>query len=154
MSHIRVLDHYPHGTAHGVCYRCRTHQRDLGNDVRERTVDLGVDVDFEGRLFLCETCVVEAGHNLGMLTPDEAAVIVYEATQAAERAAVAEARVAEAEAVLTAWRSLQERAEADTPVDSEADKTGPNIENPQAEGGPSADSAKAKGATKKAAATK
>lgn len=79
MSQTVALDAYPeHGSASpGVCYRCKSPQRqDYRESDRstrpERVVTLGLQIDFEGVLWLCESCVAEAARTIGMQYESEA----------------------------------------------------------------------------------
>jgi hypothetical protein len=64
---------------------CLTHSGDLrkesptGMSPHEHAVDLGVFLDFEGGLALCESCVIEMASMLGMHSADEVAKMLSEA---------------------------------------------------------------------------
>jgi hypothetical protein len=47
-----------------------------GNGVCEAGyIDLGVYYDYEGQMYLCKTCLYQAGETFGMFTPDEVKII-------------------------------------------------------------------------------
>lgn len=56
---------FPNGTRNNSCVGCGADRR-----VNDRLVDLGVNIDFEGHLILCETCAKEIAHLLGYETDD------------------------------------------------------------------------------------
>lgn len=89
---LSITDTYPLGSAGNACYVCNAAQRTLAGGRVESVVDFGRQIDFEGFLFVCETCITEAAGLLGWI--DEATYknhIVNVATARAERdAAVAE----------------------------------------------------------------
>lgn len=67
MSTLTVCDAFPPNTAAGnTCYRCHASPREQFG-VREKVLDLGISIDFEGGLALCQTCVEEMGRRLGMV---------------------------------------------------------------------------------------
>lgn len=68
---ILILDEYPNGSARaGACYLCGASKRD-GTTVGTRSgepdkiVDLGVYIEFEGRLCVCSECLGDIAHMLG-----------------------------------------------------------------------------------------
>ncbi len=56
---------FPDGTRQNSCLTCNSDRR-----VTDRLVDLGVTIDFEGHLIMCETCAKEIAHLLGYETDD------------------------------------------------------------------------------------
>jgi hypothetical protein len=56
---------FPPGTRLNACVTCNTDRR-----VTDRLIDLGVHIDFEGHLIMCETCAKEIAHLLGYETDD------------------------------------------------------------------------------------
>lgn len=78
---IQILPEYGQGAVGGVCFVCKAARR---TDHNERVVDFWVDVEdlkwptltdipgigaemASGQLQICESCVREAGHELGMI---------------------------------------------------------------------------------------
>lgn len=53
----------------GVCVHCRSGNHENGY------IDLDVFFDYEGKIYLCSTCLTQAGEIIGMLTPGEAEFI-------------------------------------------------------------------------------
>lgn len=91
---VQILDDYPWGTRNGnACSACSAGRRELRDtntgEVRlERIVDLGIGIDMEGFLMLCEQCVLEAARMLGYVDPklrDEAAAEASALTAELER---------------------------------------------------------------------
>jgi hypothetical protein len=72
---VQILDDYPTGTRNGnSCSSCSAGRRELrdtdtGALRLERIVDLGIGIDMEGYLMLCEQCVLEAARMLGYVDP-------------------------------------------------------------------------------------
>lgn len=64
---MMVLDEYQIGTALNTCYLCKAARRP-----DEKVIDTGIHIDFEGFLAICESCIVEAAGELGLLTRDKA----------------------------------------------------------------------------------
>lgn len=70
---VTVVDDYPWGTARGnTCYACGAGRREIRDPRtfelrKERVVDLGMQIDFEGYLCICESCTREAARILGMV---------------------------------------------------------------------------------------
>lgn len=56
----------------GVCYRCYASLRTLNDGRLERVVDMGVWVEMEGKILLCETCCGEIAVALGYIAPEKA----------------------------------------------------------------------------------
>lgn len=56
---------FPLGTRLNTCVTCGSDRRPA-----DRLVDLGVTIDFEGHLIMCETCAKEIAHLLGYETDD------------------------------------------------------------------------------------
>lgn len=50
----------------GVCWLCRR-----SKNATDAVIDLQRDIDMEGAVQLCETCAVEMGHLVGMITPTD-----------------------------------------------------------------------------------
>lgn len=73
---VEVLDQYlPAGVMappHGCCYRCHTDRRDLPGGGREKVLDLGVWIEVEGKLLICQTCGDEIATALGYVPPAKA----------------------------------------------------------------------------------
>ena len=55
----------------GVCYRCYASRRQIDGRT-ERVIDLGVWIEMEGKLLLCETCGIEIASVLGFVDPAKA----------------------------------------------------------------------------------
>lgn len=119
------------GTAAGGCYHCRRHLRP-GDTV----VDTGIDIDFEGRLRFCGTCVTEMGHLIGMITPDKVAPLEGAVAEALRRAVDAEHAAKEAEALanqLLAYaqpRGEFPSADESVPGESPVQPAQPTVEAP------------------------
>lgn len=58
---------FPLGTRMNACVTCNADRRPT-----DRLVDLGINIDFEGYLIMCETCAKEIAHLLGWVTDDVA----------------------------------------------------------------------------------
>ncbi len=56
---------FPIGTRNNACATCNSDRRPT-----DRLVDLGVTIDFEGYLVMCETCAREIAQLLGYETAD------------------------------------------------------------------------------------
>lgn len=118
MSPIRLVEAYLPGTAKGGCYICGASQRTI--DGRPETViHTAIEISFEGTLAICESCVREAAHELGLVTTDivEAAKAEVVGAEWAYAAAVelleaAEARATEAEDALRTVVQLVPRSVA------------------------------------------
>lgn len=55
----------------GVCYRCYASRRQIDGRP-ERVIDMGVWIEMEGKLLLCETCGIEIATALGFIAPEKA----------------------------------------------------------------------------------
>lgn len=100
---MRIVETYLPGTAKGCCYLCSTSPRlvDEGRSQRrELVIDTGLIIDFEGGLAICESCVREAAHLVGMV--DGGAAIDAEEAVIEARAAQAGAEAERDEAVAVA----------------------------------------------------
>jgi len=106
-------------TARGdVCSICGWHQRAVDetnpNGPKEQVIDTGLFIDFEGSLEICETCVVEMGHMVGMIEEPTATGLKTENAALRRRAAKADKDLAAArEAFTLATAGLQDRDRAD-----------------------------------------
>lgn len=56
----------------GACYRCYASVRTLEDGRREKVLDLGVWIEMEGKLLICETCGIEIANALGFIAPNKA----------------------------------------------------------------------------------
>lgn len=72
---IYILEEYPNGCARpGACYLCGSSKRD-GVQVGTRSgqpdliIDLGRDIEWEGRLCICTECFGDIALQLGYLPP-------------------------------------------------------------------------------------
>ena len=88
-------------TARGnVCSVCGWHQRAVDeadpNGPKERVVDTGVFIDHEGTFEVCETCIVEMAHAVGMIEEATATGLKMEASALRSRATKAENALAKA----------------------------------------------------------
>lgn len=52
----------------GACYRCYASRRQIDGRT-ERVIDMGVWIEMEGKLLLCETCGGEIAAALGFVSP-------------------------------------------------------------------------------------
>ena len=66
MGTIAVLPEFQERHRHGTCVVCSLPRRD--GDV---VVDLGCDIDFEGSLAVCSTCVALMAASIGLMTPGQ-----------------------------------------------------------------------------------
>ena len=60
-----LTNEFPVGTRLNACVTCNADRRPT-----DRLVDLGIHIDFEGHLRMCETCAKEIAHLLGYQTDD------------------------------------------------------------------------------------
>jgi hypothetical protein len=65
---LQVIVEYGVQTAGGTCYLCKLPRR--GN---EKVIDTGVEIDFEGFLAICESCIRYCNSLLGGVTPEQQA---------------------------------------------------------------------------------
>jgi hypothetical protein len=86
--HARVSPIIPFGAAKSNCYLCNGAPRTRGAGT-ERMIDTGVNIDFEGHIAICETCVTHMARLLGLFAPSDVEAL------AAELAEVLEVRVAQ-----------------------------------------------------------
>lgn len=93
MATLFVIDNYLPGTAGtGGCYLCGASKRHPD----EIIVDTGIDIDFEGRVAICEACIREMAGKVGMVNAavlvsarvemDTLAAALVEATERADAA--------------------------------------------------------------------
>lgn len=120
---VRIRDDVPQGTARGNgCYACG-----VGQSVRkgEQWVDFEQNIDFEGWLIICSTCVREAAAMLGMVGPGRAvdAEAELSAVQAEADELLAERN--EALALVEALRRYDERKSV--PPEDTAELPSPGI---------------------------
>ncbi len=71
---MRVEHGVPKGTAKGVCYLCNAAPRRVDVDEvhpngRELFVDTRIHIDYEGKLGICETCILNMALLCGYATP-------------------------------------------------------------------------------------
>lgn len=74
---VEVLDNFlPHGVMAapiGCCYRCHTDRRVISPEgAKEKVLDLGVWIEMEGKLLICQTCGDEIARALGYVAPAKA----------------------------------------------------------------------------------
>ena len=111
---ITVLDYFTPTARGDVCSICNWHQRSVDesdpNGPRERVIDTGIFIDFEGSLEICETCIIEAGHALGMIERGTADGLKIENASLRKRSAKADKDLATAQEAFTlAATNLQDR---------------------------------------------
>lgn len=73
MATIQVLtENYPPGTATPGCYFCGSDRRKdpQSPDGQEPIISFGIDIDFEGRPYMCASCLIEAYDALRKVVPD------------------------------------------------------------------------------------
>ena len=63
-SKYQIMEHP--GALPGCCFMCRS---DATN--REWFVDVGLQLDFHGAIYICNMCLWEMAHTVGWMTPDE-----------------------------------------------------------------------------------
>lgn len=133
MANLRLVDHYIPGTAGGCCHFCRTSQRDV-DGAREAVVATSVELSEGGEIALCEACVREMAHLLGLV--DAGAVAeAKDAAHAARRAQYdAEAERDTAVAVAEALRRWDAKAADAAPAGepAQADAAAPRKRSPKA----------------------
>jgi hypothetical protein len=68
------FDHYPAaGSASpGMCYRCKSPQREKPDGTPELCVTFGLSIEWEGVPWFCESCIAEAARHIGMIYESEA----------------------------------------------------------------------------------
>lgn len=81
---FEVRDVYPPGTVDNTCYFCKASQRDMGQGRKELVIDTMTNIDFEGFLSICESCVLEMGRLIGMISPEQAIDLQFETAQLRE----------------------------------------------------------------------
>lgn len=66
---FNVINDIPLDTREHACANCGIEAPRVipTTRARERIVDLGIFIEFEGRIILCESCVVSIAHQLGMV---------------------------------------------------------------------------------------
>lgn len=133
----QLLNEYPPGTARGGCYLCAASTRTLQGR-REQIIDTGITVDYEGRLAICECCVLEMASHYGLVPASDHDTLTARVADLEEQLSVAHAQAEAASQALDALR----RVDALTP---------PPDPTPEPEPEPAAP-AKAKRPAKKAAA--
>jgi hypothetical protein len=127
---IRVLERYEDDTARGCCYLCIASPRVFDTPDgprRERIVDTGVSIDYEGRLAICELCLREMAKLLGMVDGSEIETLRADFRQVLDERDAALRRADAADAAsraLIEWSehggpALGTAAEAEEPVEPE-----------------------------------
>lgn len=103
MPNFQLAADFKQGTPGNRCYLCQCNQREDRTGARERVVDPNVHIDWEGPLQFCETCVVEMGRLVGMVTE---AQIVEAENIAADAVAALDQALAEVADLRNAVESL------------------------------------------------
>lgn len=98
----------------GACWLCGAGQRHIfdpaiGHERAEVYVNPSRDIDFEGGVFFCESCVTEMGRLVGLVSPHDVDAAQAERDAAFEMAATAELRRDEAEAMALSLLTLAQR---------------------------------------------
>jgi len=76
-----VQNEFVPGTVGMACYVCKCDLRPespTGQDGHEVALDTGIMIDFEGYVALCESCIIEAGHLIGLAEPAKVAALELE----------------------------------------------------------------------------
>ena len=69
-----VQNEFVPGTVGMACYVCKCDLRTespTGQEGHEKALDTGIMIDFEGYVAVCESCIIEAGHLIGLAEPDK-----------------------------------------------------------------------------------
>lgn len=103
-----VRDDYPAGTPRNCCYVCQTGIRELPSTPtrKEKVLDPQIQIDFEGYLCICESCITEAAQMLGMFTIEQAGQLKNVEDYLREELEATRAQLFTAEDALTGLQSF------------------------------------------------
>lgn len=125
--HLQVTTTIPFGSARQNCYLCNGAQRQKDDGSRERMIDTGVHIDFEGHVAICETCATHMGKALGMLEAADVEGLAAELAAALELAVAVTADRDELKRVVEAQRVLLGHA---TAAEAEPGADDPEADDP------------------------
>ena len=106
---FNVINEIPLDTRNHVCANCGIDAPRVipTTRARERIVDLGIFIEFEGRIVLCETCVVSLADELGMIRADRHAEALRQVGHAAREIAALRDEVAQLTSDIAVLRRYQ-----------------------------------------------
>lgn len=99
-------DYRPHPLSiDSSCWLCKASRRTIGGR-NERILSTGITIDFEGGVDICESCIGEAAHMLGWISPARADELAQDNARLAGENQAMSARVQEADAFIEAVRKV------------------------------------------------
>jgi hypothetical protein len=120
---MMILEDYPNGCARtGACYICGSSKRPGGQtaDGRpDRIIDLGRDIEWEGRLCICSTCLGHAALEIGYRLPDDEELGVKN-RRLGRRCQVLEERVEHYRAIINELTAAEAARNDDSDLDPSA----------------------------------
>lgn len=131
-----VQNEFVPGTVGMACYVCKCDLRPespTDQEGHEKALDTGIMIDFEGYVALCESCIIEAGHLIGLAEPGKVRMLEEMILDLTATLAVVEDDRANALAAVEALMKLPAPAVAVDPVEVvEEVKRGPGRPKKQA----------------------
>lgn len=107
----------PTNAAPGVCYFCRSAQRQYTDErfpEYEPFIDLATSIDFEGFVYICSTCVIEIGGLIGMVPAENVSELKKTNRTLGRRNQILEDKLEEA------VKAIHAATEAQAPIPTEA----------------------------------